>query len=434
MCKSNNIRLLATGTALTAIALTATPAMAGGFYLQDQSAKATGRAYSGEVADQGAESLWWNPAAIGGLDGGSAAISATGILPRANVANVNTLIVRPGQAPAPVGGDQLSRNPIDNGVVPSGSIAHSLGHGVAVGLAITAPFNFTTQYPTTSWARYTALTTRLRTIDIQPSVAYELASGFSLGAALNIERTTAKLGNALPNLLAVLPDGSQQLSGKGWDFGYTVGAQYRQGPLSLGASYKSSINHYLGGSVVVSGLLGPLAGQNGSVSTSARFRTPWQAIIGARYAVTPAVTLDAQVTRFGWDKFNAIALSAPINAAIPENYRNTWSYAVGADIAVAPTWTLRGGVQRDLTPVRNDQRDARVPDANRWTFALGATHALSKAFKIDAGANYITLRSSPVDRVTAAYAGTPVQTPILVDGELSKAHVVVLSLGGRLSF
>jgi long-chain fatty acid transport protein len=428
----NNIRLLA--TSVTAIALGAAPAMAGGFYLQDQSAKATGRAYSGEVADQGAESLWWNPAAIGGLDGGSAAISVTAILPRADVSDIGTLIVRPGQAPAPVGGDPVTHNPINNGVFPSGSIAHSLGHNIAVGLAITAPFDFTTQYPATSWARYTALTTRLRTFDIQPSVAVQLAPGFSLGAAFNAERTTAKLGNALPNLLAALPDGMQQLTGSGWNYGYTLGAQYRRGPLSLGVSYKSAITHKLNGSVVVSGLLGPLAGENGSVNTSARFTTPWRASVGARYAITRAVTLDATVTRFGWDKFDAIALGAPINAAIPENYRSTWSYAGGADITVSPTWTLRGGIQRDLSPVRNDQRDARVPDANRWTFALGATHALSSAFKIDAGANYITLDSGPVNRITAAYAGTPVQTPILVNGELSKAHVFVLSLGGRLSF
>ena len=39
-----------------------------------------------------------------------------------------------------------------------------------MGLALSAPYNFTTEYPSTSWARYSALTTRLRTIDIQPSV------------------------------------------------------------------------------------------------------------------------------------------------------------------------------------------------------------------------------------------------------------------------
>ena len=434
MRNTMKFRALVTGGALAGIMLGAAPAVAGGYYLQDQSTKGTGRAYSGEVADQGAESMWWNPAAIGGLDGGSASISATAILPRANVSDVSTLIVRPGQAAAAVGGDSVTRNPINNGVVPSGAIAHSLGYGVAVGLVITAPYNFTTQYPSTSWARYTALTTRLRTFDIQPGFAIQLAPDFSFGAAVNIERTTAKLSNALPNLLASLPDGTETLTGSSWDFGYTLGAQYRHGPLSLGASYKSAITHNLNGTVVVAGLLGPLAGQNGSTSNAARFDTPWQASIGARYAITHAVMLDATVTRFGWDKFSAITLSAPLSTAIPENYRNTWSYAVGTDVDVGPTWTLRGGVQRDLTPVRNDQRDARVPDSNRWTFALGATHALTKAFKIDAGANYLILRSAPINRTTAAYAGTVVQTPILVDGELTKAHVFVLSLGGRLSF
>lgn len=427
------IRLLA-GSVIVGMALGAAPAMAGGFYLQDQSTKASGRAFSGEVADQGAESLWWNPAAIGGLTGGSAAISATAILPRADVTNVNTLIIRPGGTPTPVGGDQTTGNPINNGVVPSGSIAHSVGHGLAVGLAITAPYNFTTQYPASSWSRYSALTTRLRTIDIQPSVAFELAPGFSLGAAVNVEHVSASLGNALPNLSAALPDGSQQLNGKGWDVGYSLGAQYRHGPLSLGVSYKSAITHTLNGTLTVAGLLGPLAGNNMTVSTNAKFTTPWQLSVGGRYAVTKAVTLNGTVTRFGWAKFDAIRLGAPVNAALPENYRNTWSYAVGVDADVAPTWTVRAGVQRDMTPVRGEQRDARVPDSNRWNFAVGGTHAFTPGFKIDAAFNYLKLDDAPINRTTAAYAGTAAQTPILVNGMVTNPHVFIFSLGGRLSF
>jgi long-chain fatty acid transport protein len=53
---------------------------------------------------------------------------------------------------------------------------------------------------------------------------------------------------------------------------------------------------------------------------------------------------------------------------------------------------------------------------------------------VDVAANYLTLDDAPVNRVTAAYAGTAAQTPILVNGMLQKAHVVVLSLGGRLAF
>ena len=427
------IRLMAGGVALAGAAVAA-PAMAGGFYLQDQSTKASGRAFSGEVADQGAESIWWNPAAIGGLQGGSAAISVTAILPRADVTNTGTLIVRPGQAPAAVGGDQTTRNPINNGVVPSGSIAHSIGHGVALGLAITAPYNFTTEYSASSWSRYSALTTRLRTVDIQPTAAIELTPGLSLGGAINIERVTARLGNALPNLSPLLPDGAQQLTGAGWDVGYSVGAQYRHGPLSLGVSYKSKIKHNLDGTLNISGLLGPLAAQNTTLNTTAQFTTPWQLTFGARYKVAPLVTLNGSVTRFGWADFNAITLGAPVNTALPENYRNTWSYAGGVDFDVAPTWTIRAGVQRDLTPVRGDQRDARVPDSNRWNFAFGGSHAVTKGLKIDAAFNYLKLDDAPVNRITAAYAGTAVQTPILVNGVVNDPHVFIFSLGARLSF
>src|SRR4051794_40136441 len=78
----------------------ATSANAAAFYLQEQSVRGAGRAYSGEVADQGAASLWWNPAATGGMTGGDAVVGVSEIMPRGNVHNNGTLIVRPGQAPA----------------------------------------------------------------------------------------------------------------------------------------------------------------------------------------------------------------------------------------------------------------------------------------------------------------------------------------------
>jgi long-chain fatty acid transport protein len=433
MSTFTSFRRVALGTSLL-LGLAPVQAMASGFYIIEQSAKATGRAYSGEVADTGPESLWWNPASIVGQQGVAISMGASAILPRANADNIGTLIVRPGQAPAPVGGDQRTTNPINNGVVPSGAIAYGITNKVAVGLAVTAPFNFTTDYPATSWARYTAQRTSLRTIDVQPSIAVEPIAGLRLGLALNVEHTTASLGSALPNLSPLLPDGSQVLNGKGWDFGFSAGAQFHQGPLTIGASYKSQIKHSLDGSVTTAGLLGPLAGNNGTITTTASFTTPWQAMVGARYAVTSAITVNGQITRTGWAKFDAITLGAPINAAIPENYRNTWAYAAGIDVALSPKWTVRTGVQRDLTPVQDNQRDARVPDTNRWTFAMGATHQVNSHIAVDLAANYLSLSNGPINRVTAAFAGTPVQTPILVNGNVNDAHVFILALGGRFNF
>jgi long-chain fatty acid transport protein len=409
-------------------------ASAGGFYLQEQSVRAAGRAFSGEVADQGSQSLWWNPAAIGGIEGIDAHVAVSAILPRGDVDYVNTLIVRPGQPPAPVGGVQRSHNPIRNGVLPSGAVAVTLSPQLAIGVAVTSPYSFTTNYAADSWARYTADRTKLRTYDIQPSVAFIPVPQLSIGAAVNIEYADASLSNYLPNLSPLLRDGFQRLKGNGWDLGWSAGAQYRVGALSIGASYKSSVRHDLRGAVETTGLLGPLAVGNSVISTRARFRTPWQATFGARLAVTPQVTLNAQAVRFGWRRFDAIRLGAPLNTAIPENYRNTWSFAGGIDYAVSPVWTIRGGVQHDQTPTRNGSRDARVPDSNRWNFAAGTSYTISHALTLDAAANYVTFKDASIDRLTAAYAGTGAQTPILIDGHVDHAHAVVLSLGGHVHF
>ncbi|MGE4429556.1 MAG: OmpP1/FadL family transporter [Sphingobium sp.] len=414
------IALMLLGSGLPGIA------QAGGFYLQEQSVKGAGRAFSGEVADQGAASLWWNPAAIGGMTGGDAYLGASAVLPSGDVRNRGTMIIRPTQAPAPIDGAQNAHNPINKGLVPSGAFAYALNPQVALGLAISAPYNFTTDYEADAWTRYTADKTKLRTIDIQPSIAVMPTENISIGVGLNIEYADASLSNYLP--LTPNFDGHQELKGDGWDFGWSAGAQYRNGPVSLGLSYKSSIRHKLKGSFTGNTLL-PGVVMEFTTPAHATFRTPWQLAFGGRFALSPAVTLNAQVVRSGWGKFDTIRIGAPVNSAIPENYRNTWSFAGGVDYQLSPQWTLRAGIQHDQTPTRDDERDARVPDSDRWNFAAGASYALSPSFTIDAAASYIAFKDADINRATMA-AGSI----LLVDGRLENSHAVVLSAGGRFTF
>lgn len=431
----NHRKAVAVASATLAVVGVNGAAQAGGFYLPDQSVKAIGRAYSGEAADQGPESLWWNPASIGGIANGSVYFGGAGIFPSERVNDTGSVIVRPGQAPAPVGGDPSQKDPVSSGLVPSGAIAYPITKQVSVGLSLTSPYSFTTNYDANSWARYSADKTKLVTIDIQPTLAIAPTSWLRLGAGPNIEYTDATLSNRLPNLSSALPDGDQRLKGNGWDAGWSVGAQLHNDVVTLGLAYKSSIEHTLKGGLVVSGLLGPLAGSNASLSgIEARFSTPWQAIASVRVHVIEALTLNLQATRFGWSKFDSIRLGAPLNAALPEGYRDTWTVAGGVDYVLSPKWTVRAGFDYDQTPTRNGARDARVPDANRRGYSTGATYNLTPSFSIDAAASYVDFSNASIDRPTAAFAGTPVQTPILVAGEVRNAHALVFALGGRFSF
>jgi long-chain fatty acid transport protein len=425
--------LLLFGTVAAGVLTPLDPAKASGFYLQEQSVRGWGRANSGEVADSGPASLWWNPASIGWDGTSSGAFGATAILPLGRLEDQGTLIDRPGVAPMSVGGIPLQKNPVQKGLLPSNALALRLTDRLALGLAVTSPFSFTTDYDPDGWQRYSAIRTRLITLDVQPSIAFAPTGWLSLGAGVNVEYSDAFLSNAIPNLAPGSPDGRIILDGAGWDLGWSAGVQLRPAPrVTLGVSYKSSVEHDLEGRLTVRGLTGPLAARNVESDTVARFSTPWQLIVGMRAGVTERTTLNLQAVRFGWSKFDRITLSS--GGEIPEGYRNTWSFAVGADHAVSDSLTLRAGVQFDQTPTRDSTRDPRVPDSNRVNYNAGASYRMSKRFTVDAAAGFTDLQDEPISRDERFYAGTPAQTDVLTSGRVTNQRVFVAAFGGRLSF
>jgi long-chain fatty acid transport protein len=409
------------------------PAHAAGFYLQEQSVVGTGRAYSGEVADQGVASLWWNPAAIASSPR-EAYLGASGVLVSSRVSNSGSTITYPGGATLPVRGGAAASDPIQNGLAPSFAISTPIGSRYAVGVSLTAPYNFTTRYPRNSWARYDALDTRLTTADLQLTGAVKATDWLDLGVGVSAEYTNAKLQTATTNLSPLLPDGVTQVSGDGWNYGYVLGARAHFDRWSLGASYRSALAHELHGHVFVGGLLGPLAGANTVGEGAASFTTPWIVTVGARYRLTDKLTVDGQIQRFGWGEFNAINIrTAAGRQSLAQDYNDTTSGAVGFDYALTPKLTLRAGVQYDPTPTPGAERTARVPDGNRWLVGAGATAQVTPAIKIDAAVSYIDFANSAVHHDSVFYAGTPAAVTTALRGGV-EGHGLVLAAGVRARF
>lgn len=429
------IKALIAASSLALMAGMTNGAHAAGFYLQEQSAKQAGNAYSGTVTTKGADALWWNPAAIAGTTTKDLTFGLSYIDPKGNVDDTGSVIVRPGQSAASVGGNASAKNPISSGTLPDGAFSMPLNDRVAIGVSITSPFSFETNYDSNDWARYDADKTRLTTIDIQPVVAFKINNWFDLGIGLNAEYTKATLNNALPNYSALQADGAQTLEGDGWNYGYTIGAQAHLNKVTLGLSYKSAIKHELSGTLTMEGLQTPYTAYNGTTDgLKAEFSTPSQAMLGISYQASDRLALHAQVINYGWSEFDYITISGSVNQAIPENYRDTTSVAIGGDYVINPKWTVRAGIQSDPTPTRDGHRDARVPDADRIDYALGTSYQVTPRFAIDAGFTYVDFKDSELSTTTAAFAGTAAQTPIVISGELRDASATVFSVGGHFTF
>lgn len=431
-----NHRALGVLAVASATLAMAGPAAAAGFYLQEQSVKGLGRAYSGEAADTGPESLWWNPASIAGVDGVQAYAGANLILSDSSVDNQGSTIQRPAQpTPGPIGGANNARNPLKVGVVPNLDAAWRVSDHVALGLAVSAPFDFITKYDTNSFARYEALTSRLVDLDLQPTVAVRVNRFVDLGVGLDAQYAKSALSSALPNLSSALPDGVNSLNGDGWNYGWTAGAQlHPDSRFTLGVSYRSRIDHTLDGSASVEGLLGPLAAENGTLPASAKFSTPWIVVVGGRYILDDHWALNAQIQQVGWSVFNDIrVVTLAGTTVIPQGYHDTTTEAVGVDYTVNPKWTLRSGVAYDPTPTPDLGRSARVPDGDRILFTVGTSYRPVPRVELMGAIAYIHLQRSAIVGASTAYAGTPVATPIVYDGEAS-GDAVIISEGVKVRF
>ena len=433
--KISNVARLG-GLSLTAalLASVATPTLAGSFYLQEQSARGAGRAYSGEAADKGVASLWWNAASIA-RSGREVYVGAHGLLIDSDVDNAGSYITYPGGANVPVQGQNHNIDPIESGIVPNFAISTPIGDRFAVGLAVQAPYNFTTKYQPTSFARYDALTSELRSANVSLVGAMQVTDWLDIGVGVDAMYVDAKLTSALPNLSPLLPDGNNQLEGNGWDYGWNVGAQAHAGKFDFGLSYRSEIEHELDGDIAITGLLGPIAAGNFTGAGSASFTTPWYASASVRYAATDKLTLNAQVNRIGWSKFDAIrvAYGAAGSDAIIQDYKDVTTGAVGFDYAMNDTVTFRGGIGYDPTPTRDGERTARIPDADRWLYSGGVSIKATPAITVDTGLTYIAFSDGEISSDRTFFAGTAAATTSHLRGT-AEGHGLGASVGVRWAF
>jgi long-chain fatty acid transport protein len=408
-------------------------AHAAAFYLQDQSVRGLGRAYSGEVADTGVESLWWNPASIADTPS-ELYLGANAILTSSTARDTGSTLTN-AFGTRPVGGSPTQFDPVKFGVVPNSAASFRLNDRFSVGIGLYAPYNFTSQYDATSFARYDSLKARLTTLDLQTSGAMKVTNWLDLGLALNTEYTSANLAQAYPGFVPGEPDGNLDLKGSSYDFGYTVGGRLHGDRWSLGASYKSAITHDLDGRVELLGSpsVAPLV--DARSDGTAKFTTPWIATVGARYRLLDQLTLNVQAERFGWSRFNAINVSAGpvLSQSIPEGYRDTTSGAVGVDYQVTPLWVMRAGVGYDQSPITLAYRNTYVPDSDRMLYTLGTSYKATPRLTVEASGAYIAFRGANIDYASTDYAGTPLATNVTERGTIV-GNAKVLSLGLRYAY
>lgn len=417
-------------TAVCAMAVSA-GANAAGFYIQEQSVRGLGSAFSGSTTTlDDASTIYFNPAGMTKLEGMQTQAGVNLLIPNAKVKNNGS--VAPVAALGNVGGP--SGNPYDPTPVPNGFFSYQINDSLWAGVGVTAPFGLGSDYGDNWFGRFDSTKTELKVIDIQPTVAYKVNDWLSVGAGVNIAHSEADLRNRV--MLDAGTEGYSKLSGKDWGFGYSLGIQLKPLPTTtIGLNYKSEAHHDLDGKIQITppAGAGALAIGRAAAATgngSAKLTTPDHATIGIAHDVTNRLTLQAQATWFGWNNFDRITAFYDNGAQasnVEQGYQTTWAYAIGAEYKATDTLKLRGGIQFDETPTTDALRTSRTPDGDRTWVSLGATYSLTPAIDLDFAGTYIDVEDGTIDvaRGGGGAFGAPGQFKAKTSGDVGIVAVGV---------
>lgn len=386
-------------------------AHAAGFALIEQNASGLGNAYAGQAAAAtDASTVFFNPAGMGLLPGSQLVVAGNLIKPSAEFQNGGSTAA-PLQTLGDAGGDAG-----DLGFVPNFYYVTPVNQDLSLGIGLNAPFGLKTEYDQTWMGRFQAVTSEVKTINLNPSLSYKLNETVLLGLGLSAQYIDAKLTNMVNysalagGALGANLQGVADVEGDDYGWGYNLGALFNLGNTRVGIAYRSEVDYTLEGDVSFANVPAPMAGnpllQTGPVTADVTM--PASASLSLFHKLGPGVDVLADITWMGWSSFDVLTVrrtSGTVVSSTNENWQDSWRYSLGVTWHQDAAWTWRAGVAYDETPVEDAYRTPRIPDESRTWVALGGQYRLSGKSALDFGYAYLFVEDASINS-TVAGAGT----------------------------
>ena len=373
-------------------------AEAAGFALAEQSGSGLGNAYAGAAAiAEDASTIFSNPAGMTYIEGTQAAGALHLIKPNAEFNNDGNSVRGTAR---PLGGE--GGNAGDLAFVPNTYFLTPINDRVKFGLGISVPFGLKTEYDKEWLGRFQGIKSELKTVNINPSLAFKVNDRLSLGFGVSAMWAQAELTNAIN--FGRFGEGKGTVKGDDWGFGYNLGAIYQAtNDTRLGIAYRSKVEQHLEGKVKFqrpAGLPGAFvaATANGDVKADVTLPETLSMSIFSRLNATWDVMADATWTR--WSQFEELAIYRANGALLtktPENWDNTMRYSVAVNYHYSDTIKLRAGLAYDEGAASTAFRTVRIPDNDRKWLTFGAGWQAMPATKIDVGYAHLFISDTDID-------------------------------------
>ncbi|WP_430443951.1 MAG: TonB-dependent receptor domain-containing protein [Pseudomonas piscis] len=294
--------------------------------------------------------------------------------------------------------------------LPTGFMVVPINDRFAFGLSQVVPMGMRSTWDeNNSKIRDFAVDTKIETVGLTGSLSFKVNDDFSLGAGVIVQHSKGFVSQNLnlTGAAAVSPGlggvpfpsgvGSNLMRVKvdntsvGWFTGVvwkptdrdTLGLNYHA---KIKNNMKGKYNIYadefgrnamtapvINGKPLVEAAYSDLRLNPDGAKASAKLDIPATIGLDWVHVFDDRFTLGASMLWTEWSSFEDLTLKSQGNTlvSIPYKYKNTMMYSLGGDYRFTDQLTLRAGVAYDQTPTRNETRDPRIPDNDRWFASLG---------------------------------------------------------------
>jgi long-chain fatty acid transport protein len=331
-------------------------AFAAAFLIYNQDAKATGMGMAVVSSIDNASAVFYNPALLVDQKGFGFSAGDTVIWPEMRHED-------------PATGKRTYTRATSHHV-PNGYAKFTTGD-FSFGIGIYSPFGLSTEWPAGWPGRYLTTFAEIKTIYLNPVIAYRLSDRISVAGGVSYVTSSIKLKNAINMSSFGLPDGAATLSGDGEGVNYNLAATARLPKgYTISATYRSPTRIRYDGRANLS-LPAPLSPS--STGASAALTLPFLAAVGIAKQMG-GVTLEGDILYTGWSSMSSYRVTSDngsANTFFYKNWFNTPSISFGANYRLNKLLEMRAGYMFDKSPVPRATLSPELPDSTRHICTAG---------------------------------------------------------------
>jgi long-chain fatty acid transport protein len=366
--------------------------------------------------------IWFNPAGLASLTGTHIMVSGAMIRPFGGFTEDISAI--------------KTDLPSQSYLVPSAYVTRQLGHGLTAGIGVFAPYGLGTQWPTTFIGRFDGYHTSIKSIYVQPTIAYQVTPRLNFGLGVAYIHSSVELHQRVDLSQQAVPSqpftfaalgiptytdfADALLSATGTGIAFNGGVTFKvNDQLTVGGHFitrktikytgTANFTQILTGLVLppgnpvnpgtpvpIDGVVAPEFVPGGPLSTqsaSTQVTMPDQGTIGFAYKIRPQWTVMGEYQQIVWGWFQQLVIhfANPLTGDRTqyEGYRDSHAIRTGLEYARNARSTFRVGYLYHTAAAPVQTVTPLLPEGPRNEFTLGYGGELTAGLHFDVAYQFI---------------------------------------------